>query len=53
MLNSKILGNVSNFKMCVSFDLEIVLTGTYSKEITIKVCKDEYKRRFTADLFVK
>lgn len=50
---NKVLGNVSNFKMCASFDLEILLTGTYSKKVITKVCKDEYKRSFTVDVFVK
>ena len=35
------------------FDLEILLSGIYSKKTIIKIYKDEWKRRFIADLLVK
>lgn len=35
------------------FDLEILLSGIYSKKTIIKIYKDEWKRRFIADLPVK
>ena len=39
--------------MCGPFDIEILLTGTYSKKIIIDIYKDEQITRFSADLFVK
>lgn len=38
---NKMLGHASNDKMHVPFDPEILLTGTYSEKIIIKVHKDE------------
>lgn len=46
----EILGNVPDFKMCVPFDLEILLPVTYSKKTIIKVCRDESNGRFRCRL---